>query len=629
MRKLNYYCFTVLLLLTSACAEKKTQVEEVVEPKPELVLPFQELVLNDLKDFKKASDDWKIVGEVFVDRSKDKVIRASDGSGILLNNPENEKGKNLVTTFEHGDIEFECDVMLPVQSNSGIYFQERYEVQLFDSWGVKDATYGDMGGVYQRWDDSKGEGEKGFEGFAPIVNAAKAPGLWQHLKVIFHAPRFDEDGNKTDNARFEKITLNGALIHENIELSGPTRGGKETEVTLAPLMIQGDHGPVAFRNIKYKLYTGERVQLVDVVMKEYENANPLFPNLDSLIAIREVPTDSIAATMATGDRPQKLLSYTGKLKVPTSGDYIFDYKLNRAGGALLINADTIVSMNGNFSLDSLGIGKVALEKGEVPFQILYNKHVPWQRGFGLYVEGPGIQRHKLHAESSLVQATGEINTNYLINPSNETVTQRSFWNHRGKKRTHCISVGHPSGINYTYDLETGSLLQAWSGDFMNATKMWQGRGEKQLGEPLGFVVSLHGDPEFAILNENDAIWPKVLSKQNFKQMGYELDTDRSPIFLYQINGASIKTQIFPKISYRGLNREITIKTEKVIWHKVAEGESIAKLPDGTFVVNDESYFIDFDSGSELKPEVRKNNMKEELVVKIPSGSQQLNYSIIW
>ncbi len=80
MRKLNYYCFTVLLLLTFACAEKKTQVKEAVEPKTELVLPFQELVLNDMKDFKKTSDDWKIVGGVFVDRSKDKVIHASDGS---------------------------------------------------------------------------------------------------------------------------------------------------------------------------------------------------------------------------------------------------------------------------------------------------------------------------------------------------------------------------------------------------------------------------------------------------------------------------------------------------------------------------------------------------------------------
>jgi hypothetical protein len=72
--------------------------------------------------------------------------------------------------------------------------------------------------------------------------------------VVFHAPRFDEKGNKIANARFVSVVWNGHLVHENAEVGGPTRaamGGGEAqqEYARAPLMLQGDHGPVAYRNV--------------------------------------------------------------------------------------------------------------------------------------------------------------------------------------------------------------------------------------------------------------------------------------------------------------------------------------------------------------------------------------------
>lgn len=627
MKNLTRYCFLLSLLIGSSCSQKKEGVKNIVTNKPVLTLPFHAMSLEDLTDFNIVASNWEVAGSVYVDRSQEKVLSSEEGSGILVNNSKNEKPGNLVTTFEHGDIEFECDVMMPVNSNSGIYFQSRYEVQLFDSWGVVIPKHGDMGGIYQRWDKSKEKGEEGFEGFSPKVNAAKAPGLWQHLKVIFHAPKFDESGSKIKNAWFEEVRLNGALIHQNVEVSGPTRGGIETkEESKAPLLIQGDHGPVAFRNIKYKLFDGSEVQLIDLTLNEYENTLPLFPNLDSLVPIREVQTDSISATMATGERPQKLLSYMGKLKIPESGDYIFDFKLNRAGGALLIANDTLISMNGNYSLDSLGISKVTLEKGEVPFQLIYNKHVPWQIGFGLYVEGPGVQKHALHASSSLNLPSDEVNPKFMITVEDEPISQRGFWMHEGKKRTHCIAVGNPEGIHYTYDLELGTLVQVWDGSFMDATKMWQGRGEKQLGIPAGFIVSLHGDPELASLKNDDALWPTVTS--NYEQLGYEFDSNRKPIFTYQINGSSISNKFIPSTTNRGLKREITINGLNDIWFKVADGSEIEELADGTFMVNDESYFIDL-VGNDFKAEIRRSNGIDELLVKIPSGEQQFEYSIIW
>jgi hypothetical protein len=111
---------------------------------------------------------------------------------------------------------------------------------------------GDCGGIYQRWDENR-QGEKGYEGTPPPVNACKEPGEWQTLFIKFKAPRFNDIGEKTSNALFEKVVLNGITLHENVEVTGPTRSSlDEKEEPLGHLMLQGDHGPVAYRNIKFK-----------------------------------------------------------------------------------------------------------------------------------------------------------------------------------------------------------------------------------------------------------------------------------------------------------------------------------------------------------------------------------------
>ncbi len=71
--------------------------------------------------------------------------------------------------------------------------------------------------------------------------------------VIFRAPRFDARGKKIANARFMKVAHNGKVIHENVELTGPTRGPlSEGEPATGPLLLQGDHGPLAYRNLWVK-----------------------------------------------------------------------------------------------------------------------------------------------------------------------------------------------------------------------------------------------------------------------------------------------------------------------------------------------------------------------------------------
>lgn len=111
-----------------------------------------------------------------------------------------------------------------------------YEVQIYDSFGKKEIGAGDLGSIYSA--------------SVARVNAAKAPGEWQRLVIEFEAPKFDGE-KKTADARFVKVTLNGQVIHENVSMKGPTPTGVSgKEAPTGPIMFQGDHGPVAYRNIK-------------------------------------------------------------------------------------------------------------------------------------------------------------------------------------------------------------------------------------------------------------------------------------------------------------------------------------------------------------------------------------------
>lgn len=166
--------------------------------------------------------------------------------GILGNGPEG-KVNNIVTSATFGDIELSAEFRIPKGSNSGIYLNGLYEVQIFDSFGKDKISTSDGGSIYHRWIDAKPVG-----GSVAKVNAAKAPGQWQTYEIQFRTPRF-EGGRKTANARFVKVVYNGQIVHENVECEGPTRSAMDIpEAAQGPIMIQGDHGPAEFRKLSWR-----------------------------------------------------------------------------------------------------------------------------------------------------------------------------------------------------------------------------------------------------------------------------------------------------------------------------------------------------------------------------------------
>jgi hypothetical protein len=194
---------------------------------------------------------WQEVGGVKIDPQDPKKFVTEPGAGVIVSAG---KADYLLTREPHGDAEVHVEFNVPAKSNSGVYFMGSYEVQILDSFGVDQPEYpGNAGGgIYPEWVNNAN-----VRGHNPLVNASKPPGEWQTFDVIFRAPRYDAAGKKIANARFEKVTHNGRLVQENVEVLGTTRSGLPEAVS-GPLRLQGDHGPVAFRNIRIRALPPEK-----------------------------------------------------------------------------------------------------------------------------------------------------------------------------------------------------------------------------------------------------------------------------------------------------------------------------------------------------------------------------------
>ncbi len=174
-----------------------------------------------------AKPEWGKPIALFDGKSLD-GWKTQDGEGtggwqLMDGTLSNEKpGNNLVTKQKFTDFKLHAEFKYPSGSNSGIYLRGRYEMQIEDNFGKEPESHY-IGGIY------------GF--LTPSSNPAKPAGEWQIADI-------------TLIGRHVSITLNGEKIIENQEIPGITGGAIDSkEGEPGPLLIQGDHGKVQFRNI--------------------------------------------------------------------------------------------------------------------------------------------------------------------------------------------------------------------------------------------------------------------------------------------------------------------------------------------------------------------------------------------
>jgi hypothetical protein len=153
---------------------------------------------------------------------------------------------SLITADSFADVQLHVEWATPNpprgegqdRGNSGVYLMNTYEVQVLDSYQNLTYADGQAGAIYGQ--------------YPPLVNASRSPGEWQMYDIIFRAPRFGADGKLQRPARIT-VLHNNVLIHDNVELMGPTahraRPPYKAHAAKLPISLQDHAHPVRYRNI--------------------------------------------------------------------------------------------------------------------------------------------------------------------------------------------------------------------------------------------------------------------------------------------------------------------------------------------------------------------------------------------
>ncbi|MDQ0364875.1 family 16 glycoside hydrolase [Catenuloplanes indicus] len=176
------------------------------------------------------------------------AFRNADGSAVtwpVSGGSAEVLGGDIRTKQAYGDFKLHVEFWLPnlpgdvtgqARANSGIYLQDRYELQVLDSYGKAVPAADDAGAIYLKR--------------APSSNAATAPETWQTYDVTFRAARWNGT-TKTENARVT-VVWNGVTVHNDVAIDGPTGAGAAEGPAALPIRLQ-DHGDpganVRYRNI--------------------------------------------------------------------------------------------------------------------------------------------------------------------------------------------------------------------------------------------------------------------------------------------------------------------------------------------------------------------------------------------
>ncbi|MDZ7691175.1 MAG: hypothetical protein U5K69_08575 [Balneolaceae bacterium] len=152
----------------------------------------------------------------------------------------------------------------------------------------------------------------------------------------FRAPDFNDQGQKVENARLEEVIVNGKTIHTDLELTHPTGGAiSNEEAARGPLRIQGDHGPVAVRNISYKRYDHSPLDLAEISYRYYQGMLAEEQDPASLIAPSNLKASGSAEELTLDEIQSSgefAIVYESTIEVEEAGTYLFELRTDGGTG---------------------------------------------------------------------------------------------------------------------------------------------------------------------------------------------------------------------------------------------------------------------------------------------------------
>lgn len=241
--------FIVLLLMAAGGISAQTAVPEKMKPSmTEVWDPEVPVVIPGHTPGDAPSDAIVLFGgtdlesEWVNDRGGHPGWKVEDGCATVV------KGTGSIhTRRKFSDVQLHIEWRTPAEvvgksqgrGNSGVFLQERYEVQVLDSYNNRTYRNGQAGSIYKQ--------------YAPLVNASKEPGEWQTYDIIYIAPRFNDDGTCFSPPEIT-VLHNGVLVQNRSSIRGPTVFAGIPEYGIeshgaAGIKLQNHGNPVSFRNI--------------------------------------------------------------------------------------------------------------------------------------------------------------------------------------------------------------------------------------------------------------------------------------------------------------------------------------------------------------------------------------------
>ncbi|WP_254560347.1 family 16 glycoside hydrolase [Dyadobacter diqingensis] len=547
---------------------------------------YSPVSLKDLSSFDNSGSNWSVKGSIAIHPSKTEAAKTQGGEGTLVGNA----GAAISTKFKAKDLRLYTEFMLSPGAEGNIVLPGGQRLRLADNKQKEPSAL-----------------TTGFIRQFPSQNAAKAPGLWQAIELAYDA----SVSTVKNSARLNSLKLNGVTVLESVYL--PL---SKSVADAQPISFEVTKGTIAFRNIGYQLLNDRKpLSLNNLTYKLYSDK---WDATEYSKLEKEAKTPSLTQEVTNGMREFHLV-YEGEMTAEEEGDYVFTTIYSGPILTLDIDGKTVVTSGESTSQES-HTGSVSLSKGTHRFKIHYSRF-PWrQPALGLRVQKAGIRQYDLHILSSLPEP--EPKPYIGVTPDLRPEMVRSFILLSGEKykRTHCLSVGSPTGWSYTMDLNRGALLQAWRGQFANVTEMWYERGEPQLLEPAGLTVPVSGKSSIAVLDDEKATWP---DSANVNYQGYTLDAQGFPAIRYAVGSASVSDHITS--TAEGIIRNIEVKgtPSGTLYSLLASGKQIQMIEKGLYQVDDR-YYIQIDK--KTKVVLRTSGENQELLLPV-SGSA--SYSMFW
>jgi cytochrome c2 len=211
-----------------------------------------------------------------------------------------------------------------------------------------------------------------------------------------------------------------------------------------------------------------------------------------------------------------------------------------------------------------------------------------------------------------------------LKPTDTPIIYRNFLDHGGSR---AIAVGYPQGLNIMFDAETNRLAAMWQGQFIDASRHWNGRGQGFVA-PLGDnLLVLSGAVPFASLSSADAPWPDESAKdQGYQFQGYRLNDKQEPTFRYRWHQLQVLDQFIPTSITPGeqakLTRQLSFEgtlPSSSAHFKAATANSIEPTADGFLI--DGVWKILLEGPSAKSATIRQHGPHKELLVPLNSPTK--------